>query len=46
MDGALGPHTAAMFQPYIGEENNPGILNMDGEELFEHGRKAAEVGLD
>ncbi len=45
MDGALGPHTAAMFQPYIGEENNRGILNMDGEELFEHGRKAAGVGL-
>lgn len=45
MDGALGPHTAAMFQPYIGEETNRGILNMDGEELFEHGRKAAEVGL-
>jgi predicted amidohydrolase YtcJ len=45
MDGALGPHTAAMFQPYIGEDNNRGILNMDGEELFEHGRKAAQVGL-
>ncbi|MCL4259422.1 MAG: amidohydrolase, partial [Anaerolineales bacterium] len=45
MDGALGPHTAAMFQPYAGEENNRGILNMDGEELFEHGRKAAQVGL-
>lgn len=45
MDGALGPHTAAMFQPYLGEENNRGILNMDGEELFEHGRKAAGVGL-
>jgi len=45
MDGALGPHTAAMFQPYIGEENNRGILNMDGEELFEHGRKAAQTGL-
>ena len=45
MDGALGPHTAAMFQPYEGEENNRGILNMDGEELFEHGRKAAGVGL-
>ncbi len=45
MDGALGPHTAAMFQPYIGEEDNRGILNMDGEELFEHGRKAARVGL-
>jgi predicted amidohydrolase YtcJ len=45
MDGALGPHTAAMFQPYVGEENNRGILNMDGEELFEYGRKAAQVGL-
>ncbi|HAV78418.1 MAG TPA: amidohydrolase [Anaerolineae bacterium] len=45
MDGALGPHTAAMFQPYAGEEENRGILNMDGEELFEHGRKAAGAGL-
>jgi predicted amidohydrolase YtcJ len=45
MDGALGPHTAAMFQPYLGEGDNRGILNMDGEELFEHGRKAAQVGL-
>jgi predicted amidohydrolase YtcJ len=45
MDGALGPHTAAMFQPYLGEEENRGILNMDGEELFEYGRKAAHVGL-
>jgi predicted amidohydrolase YtcJ len=45
MDGALGPHTAAMFQPYTGEQDNRGILNMDGEELFEHGRKAAQVGL-
>jgi predicted amidohydrolase YtcJ len=45
MDGALGPHTAAMFQPYAGAENNRGILNMDGEELFEHGRRAAQVGL-
>jgi predicted amidohydrolase YtcJ len=34
-----------MFQPYIGEGDNRGILNMDGEELFEHGRKAARVGL-
>ncbi|MBN2118257.1 MAG: amidohydrolase [Anaerolineales bacterium] len=45
MDGALGPHTAAMFQPYVGEETNRGILNMDREELFEHGRKAAQAGL-
>ena len=45
MDGALGPHTAAMFQPYVNEPENKGILNMDGEELFEHCRKAADVGL-
>ena len=45
MDGALGPHTAAMFAPYLGEGENRGILNMDGEELFEHRRKAAQVGL-
>jgi predicted amidohydrolase YtcJ len=45
MDGALGPRTAAMFQPYMNEPENRGILNMDGEELFEHGRKAAEAGL-
>jgi hypothetical protein len=45
MDGALGPHTAAMFQPYLNEPQNCGILNMDGEELFEHCRKAADVGL-
>ncbi|MFN8380940.1 MAG: amidohydrolase [Anaerolineales bacterium] len=45
MDGALGPHTAAMFQPYENEAENKGILNMDGEELFEHCRKAADVGL-
>ncbi|MGE5072785.1 MAG: amidohydrolase [Anaerolineae bacterium] len=45
MDGALGPRTAAMFQPYDGEPGNTGILNMDGEQLFEYGRQAADVGL-
>jgi len=45
MDGALGPRTAAMFQPYDGEPENKGILTMDGEELFEFGRRAADVGL-
>jgi predicted amidohydrolase YtcJ len=45
MDGALGPHTAAMFQPYLNEPGNCGILNMDGEELFEHCCRAADVGL-
>jgi predicted amidohydrolase YtcJ len=45
MDGALGPRTAAMFEPYAGEPENRGILLMDGEQLFEHGRRAADVGL-
>jgi len=45
MDGALGPHTAAMLQPYLDEPENRGILNMDAEELFEAGRQAAEAGL-
>ena len=45
MDGALGPRTAAMLQPYLNEPENRGILNMDGETFFEHGRQAAEVGL-
>jgi predicted amidohydrolase YtcJ len=45
MDGALGPHTAAMFQPYLNEPGNRGMLNIDAEELFEHCRKAADVGL-
>ena len=45
MDGALGPHTAAMLQPYENESENRGILNMDAEELFDIGRQAVEVGL-
>ena len=45
MDGALGPQTAAMLQPYIGEPENKGMLFMDGEELFEIGRKASSGGL-
>jgi hypothetical protein len=44
-DGALGPHTAAMFQPYEGEPGNRGILLLDGEELFERGRQAVAYGL-
>lgn len=45
MDGALGPRTAAMFQPYEGEPGNKGILNFDSGGLFEFGRRAADVGL-
>ena len=45
MDGALGPRTAAMLNPYLNEPANRGILNMDGEHFLEIARQAADVGL-
>ncbi|RPJ43865.1 MAG: amidohydrolase, partial [Chloroflexi bacterium] len=44
-DGALGPQTAAMLQPYEGDSGNTGILLMDNEEVFEHGQRAVSHGL-
>jgi hypothetical protein len=44
-DGALGPRTAAMLQPYEGEPDNHGMLLLDAEELVEHGRAAVQNGL-
>jgi len=44
-DGALGPATAAMLEPYEGQPGNSGILLMDSEEIYEHGRKASSHGL-
>jgi predicted amidohydrolase YtcJ len=44
-DGALGPRTAAMLEPYIGEPRNRGILTLEPEELQEVVRQAAEGGL-
>ena len=44
-DGALGPHTGAMIDPYVDEPQNRGILILDGEQIFEYGRLAAESGL-
>jgi hypothetical protein len=44
-DGALGPQTAAMLQPYEGSASERGMLLMDGEQLYEQGRKAVENGL-
>lgn len=44
-DGALGPHTAAMLEPYEDDPDNRGMLLLDAEELYEHGRKAVENGL-
>lgn len=44
-DGALGPRTAAMIQPYTAESDNFGILLLDAEELYELGLQAVENGL-
>ncbi len=44
-DGALGTHTAAMFDPYIDDPQNRGILALDNEQFLEQGRLAAESGL-
>jgi predicted amidohydrolase YtcJ len=45
MDGALGPHTAAMLEPYEDDPDNQGMLLIDAEGLYEYGQKAAEHGL-
>ncbi len=44
-DGALGPRTAAMLEPYVDEPENRGILLMDSDAVFEYGREAAKAGL-
>ena len=44
-DGALGPHTAAMFDPYVDEPQNRGILIINAEKLLEIGCRAAAGGL-
>lgn len=43
-DGALGPQTAAMMQPYE-NSTTTGELLLDGEHIFETGQKAACSGL-
>jgi predicted amidohydrolase YtcJ len=44
-DGALGPHTAAMLQPYCDEPLNQGMLMMDAGTIVEYGRLAVENGI-
>ena len=44
-DGALGPRTAAMLDPYEGEPENRGLLLRDRSDLFDTARKAVESGL-
>lgn len=44
-DGALGPQTAAMLASYQGNPANKGMLLLTSDEIFEIGKKTAEVGL-
>jgi|WetSurMetagenome_2_1015567.scaffolds.fasta_scaffold21290_4 predicted amidohydrolase YtcJ len=45
-DGALGPQTALMIDPYEGSTTgNRGISTCDKEEMFEHVRQASAAGL-
>jgi predicted amidohydrolase YtcJ len=44
-DGALGPRTAAMIQPYENDPQNNGLLMLDAEKLFEYGQIAIRNGI-
>ena len=44
-DGALGPQTAAMLEPYENDPDNTGILLIDEDQLYEYGRISARNGL-
>jgi predicted amidohydrolase YtcJ len=44
-DGALGPQTALMIEPYEGTTSNRGISTLDKEEMFENVRRASAAGL-
>lgn len=44
-DGALGPQTASMIQPYEGSPDNIGMLFLNADQIFEYGRQAARSGI-
>jgi len=44
-DGALGPRTAHMLEPYIGELDNLGIIVKSGVEMYEQASKASKHGF-
>ncbi|MCY3866611.1 MAG: amidohydrolase [Chloroflexi bacterium] len=44
-DGALGPKTALMFEPYAGESDNYGMAVVDKEEMIEYVSRASAFGL-
>jgi predicted amidohydrolase YtcJ len=43
-DGALGPHTAAMLEPYEGDDQT-GMLFIDSEQVVEYGQEAVRAGF-
>ncbi len=45
MDGALGPRTAAMCEPYNDAPQNKGLLLLDEQSLYEIGRQAVAGGI-
>jgi predicted amidohydrolase YtcJ len=44
-DGALGPRTALMVEPYEGEPDNTGITVTDKEEMYELVSRASAAGM-
>ncbi|MDO9088031.1 MAG: amidohydrolase [Anaerolineaceae bacterium] len=44
-DGALGPQTAAMIQPYETDERNFGFLLLSKDEIIHYGKEATKNGL-
>ena len=44
-DGALGPQTAAMLDPYESDDTNSGLLLLSEEEIIDIGMKATMNGL-
>ncbi|KXK21622.1 MAG: amidohydrolase family protein [Chloroflexi bacterium OLB15] len=44
-DGAIGPHTAYMIEPYIGEPDNYGIVVVDKEEMLDLVTRATSAGI-
>ncbi|MEM6283212.1 MAG: amidohydrolase [Chloroflexota bacterium] len=44
-DGALGPHTALMLEPYEGEPDNYGIVVTPKDEMLDYTLRATRAGL-
>jgi hypothetical protein len=44
-DGALGPHTACMIEPYEGEPENHGIIVTEKEDMMELASRASASGF-